>query len=189
MDSKAVEKNIKENVFIHKPNTSTKSTGRFWSTFDRIFHAQTGELIDGFIICRICMKISKYNTSKGISNLNNHSDTCKVQTRTLRSFISRENIIKNEHKKELCIHTVAASVKDTRTFNLTDRDGVFNLLFSVWNMGAKVVSEEELRRALPNPTTVSRNVDKLAGQSKEIIKPKLQAQFDNGFDLAMTADV
>lgn len=191
MDSKMIEKNIREGIYTHKPNTSTKSTGRFWSTFDRIFDAQTGELIDGFVCCRICMKTSKYNSTKGITNLNNHSDICKVQTQTLRSFISRENVIKNEHKKELCFQTVAASVKDIRTFNLTEKDGVFNLIYTVWNLGAKIgaVSEEELRRALPDPTTVSRNINRLMEESKKNLIPKLKAQIDCGYGLAMTTDI
>lgn len=191
MDSKVVEKNIKEGLFHDKPNTSTKSTGRFWSTFNRIFHAETHELIKEFVVCKICKKVSKYDPSKGISNLNKHSDLCKGQKQTLRSFISRENILQTEHKKELCFQAVAASILDIRTFNLTHGSGVFNLVHSVWNLGAQIgkVSAEELRRALPCPTTISRNVNRLAEESKEIMKLKLQTQMDSGFDLALTTDI
>lgn len=71
------------------------------------------------------------------------------------------------------------------------RNGVFDLLHSVWNLGAKIgiVSEEELKRALPDPTTVSRNLNKLSGVSKEMTKSILKTHFDAGFDLAMSTDI
>lgn len=191
MDEKTVAKNIKDGIYTHKPNETKKSTGRFWSTFDRIFDAQTGAPIVGYVLCRMCNKISKYDPTKGISNLNTHSEACKTQKQTLTAFIPRENTIKNNHKKELCMQTVAASAKDLRTFNLTEGSGVFGLLHTVWNLGAKVgaVSEEELRRALPCKQTVGRNVNRLAGVSRNIMKAEIKNQIDSGFGLSFTADI
>lgn len=191
MDPTIIGQKIKQGEFMHEPNTSTKNTARFWTTFDRIVDVQSSELIKDFVLCRICKKIMKYDTSKGISNLNKHSTSCKGQKQTLRSFISRENIIQSEHKKEICYQAVAASVKDIRTFNLTHGSGVFNLLHSIWNLGAKVgvVTTEELRRALPCPTTVTRNLSKLAVESKEMMKLKLKTQIDTGIGIAVTTDI
>lgn len=191
MDKKTVAKNIKDGIYTHKPNETKKSTGRFWSTFDRISDAQTGASIVGYVLCRMCNKISKYDSTKGISNLNTHSEGCETQKQTLTAFIPRENTIKSEHKKEMCFQAVAASVKDIRTFNLTERSGVFSLLHTVWNLGAKVgaVSEQELRRALPCPQTVGRNVYRLAGISRNIMKAEIKNQLDSGFGLAFTTDI
>lgn len=191
MDKKTVAKNIKDGIYTHKPNETKKSTGRFWSTFDRISDAQTGASIVGYVLCRMCNKISKYDSTKGISNLSTHSEGCETQKQTLTAFIPRENTIKSEHKKEMCFQAVAASVKDIRTFNLTERSGVFSLLHTVWNLGAKVgaVSEQELRRALPCPQTVGRNVYRLAGISRNIMKTEIKNQLDSGFGLAFTTDI
>lgn len=194
MDIKTIEKNIKDGAYVHKPPEPKKRLGRFWTTFDKIYIAQTDDtdvLIKDFIICRICKKVMKYESSKGISNLNEHSATCQQPKRTLLSHITRENIIQNEQKKQLCYQTVAASVTDIRPFCLTKGSGMANLIHCAWNMGAKigVVSKNELIRALPCPTTVSRNVNQLAEQSKSNLKSKLKAELDRGTTLALTTDI
>lgn len=185
-----VEKKIKEGSFKTKPNQSTKRCGKFWISFERIYD-EGDKLVEGCLICRICKKILKYDSKKGISNLNNHSAACIEPKRTLKSFIERENIIKSEHKRELCLQAVVASVKDTRTFNLTDCSGVVNLLHCAWNLGAKigVVSKDELVRSLPCPTTVSRNVNRLAENSKENMKLKLKTEVESGTTFAFTTDI
>lgn len=65
MDNSTVEKNMKDGLWAHKPNENKKATGRFWKTFDRIFDPSNGQIIDNFIICRICKKINRYNSTKG----------------------------------------------------------------------------------------------------------------------------
>lgn len=194
MDSKTIERDIKEGLMIHKPNESKKGSGKFWSTFDKIYIARHGgadEIIKEFVICRICKKIMKYDSKKGISNLNVHSDGCKTPKQTLQPYITRENIIRHDQKRELCLQTVAASVNDLRPFCLTNGSGMVNLIHCVWNMGAKVgaVSRSELMRALPCPTTVSRNVNHLGEQSKNDLKLKLKREIDAGTTLALTTDI
>lgn len=124
---------------------------------------------------------------------NIHADRCKQPEpkHTLVSHFSRENAISSDYKKELCFQAVAASVKDIRPFSLTEGNGVFDLLYCVWNLGAKVgaISREELLRALPRPTTVSRNVNRLATQCKENIKLKLKEEFDSGTIFSLTIDI
>lgn len=116
---------------------------------------------------------------------------CKEPKKTLRSFILRENIIEQVHKKELCFQAVAASVKDMRPFNLTKGSGVVDLVLSAWNIGAKVgiVSKGERLRALPCPTTVSRNVNQLAKRSKDSLKSQLKAEMNAGTSMALTTDI
>lgn len=102
MDTKAVEKNIQEGLWTHKEIEPKKRTGKFWSTFDKIFIVRDGgndELVKEFVICRICKKVMRYDSTKGISNLNAHANTCKDTPRhTLKAYVTRENVIKNEHR-------------------------------------------------------------------------------------------
>lgn len=123
--------------------------------------------------------------------MNDHSKECEKPKQTLKAFIFRENIIAQEHKKELCFQAVAASVKDLRPFNLTNGSGVVNLVHAAWNIGAKVgiVSKEELLRALPCPTTVSRNVNELAKRSIDQLKLQLKTEIEAETSMALTTDI
>lgn len=66
MDLSLVGKKIKEGVWIHRPNESTKSTGRFWKTCDRIVDPEKNEIITDCVICRMCKKVFRYDSKKGI---------------------------------------------------------------------------------------------------------------------------
>lgn len=195
MDTKTVEKNIREGLWTHKSIESKKRSGKFWCTFDKIFIVRddgADELVKEFVICRICQKIMGYDPTKGSSNLNTHANTCKDTSRhTLNAYVSRENVIKNVHKKELCFRTVAASAKDGRPFRLTECDGVIDLLHCAWNMGAKVgiVSKEQLINALPSSTTVSRNANRIATMSKDNLKSILKSEIRAETHFAMTTDI
>lgn len=191
MDSKLVAKNINDGTFIHKPNESKKKQGRLWKTYDRIFTKNEEEVL-GFVFCRNCRRVSKYDSKKGISNLNDHSDKCNQQPRrTLRAYVTRTNSIGHDDKKMLCVAAIAASVKDTRPFNLTEGSGVSDLIHFAWNMGARLgaISKEELLRTLPDPTTVSRNVNRLSTECKQKLKSKLQKVLQSGTTLALTTDI
>lgn len=148
-------------------------------------------VVKEFVICSVCKKVMRYDSTKGITNLNSHSEACKAPRNTLKSYVCRENIIQNEHRKELCFQAVATSVKDMRPFCLTEGSGMLNLIHCAWNMGARVgiVSKEELARSLPCPTTLSRNVDRWAKLSKDELKMKLQSEIEIGTTFAMTADI
>lgn len=64
MEKSTVEKNVKDGLWGHKPNESKKATGRFWETYDIIFDVANDQIIKGFIICRICKKVDRYNSTK-----------------------------------------------------------------------------------------------------------------------------
>lgn len=194
MDKETIAASIRDGLCIHREVEPKKRSGRFWATFDRIFIVKddnSEELVQNFIICRVCKSVKKYNTGQGVTNLNGHSDQCKQPKQTLKSFITRDNIIRHEQKKELCYQIVRTAVKDIRPFSLTEGEGMLNLLHCVWNMGAKVgiVSREEIQRSLPCPTTFSRNVNRLGDVSKSELKMKLQAEIGSGTSLAMTTDI
>lgn len=194
MDINTVEANLKDGLFTHKENQSKKRSGRFWTTCDKIYMLNddgTEQIVDGFVICRNCKKVMIYNTKKGISNLNGHSEYCNKPKQTLKAYITRDNTIGHEQKKDLCYQIVQTAVKDIRPFSLTEGEGMVSLLHCVWNMGAKigVVSRQELQRALPCPTTFSRNVKRLAELSKSELKLKLQTEINMGTAIALTTDI
>lgn len=194
MDPKTVLTNIENEVFAHKPNENKRSKGQFWSSFDRIYEKVDGKnvLVNKFVYCRMCKKVYNYDSKKGISNLNTHSVGCKDDVVKISSFIPRSKAIGSEDKKKLCLYTVAASVKDTRPFSFTEHDGVLELLHGIWNMGARIgaVTKDELQKALPSGTTVSRNINKLSFECKETLKKSLKTQIEQSNSLiAFTTDI
>lgn len=188
-----VQSNIDNQTYIHKPNENRRSSGQFWKVFHRIYEIKDGKdvLVNKFVYCIECAKVFNYDSKKGISNLNSHSTSCRQPVKTLRSFIARSNAIGYEDKKKLCLYTIAASVQDMRPFTLTEHDGMVDLLHGVWTMGARIgaVTREELEKALPCGTTVSRNIKKLSVDSKEFLKETLKAQLKDGKKMAFTTDI
>lgn len=193
MDLKTVQTNIDNGVFTHKPNEDKRSKGLFWSSFDRIYEEVDGKivLVNKFVYCRVCKKVHNYDAKKGTSNLNAHSAVCKEDVVKIRSFIPCSRAIGSEDRKKLCLYTVAASVKDTRPFSFTEHDGVLELLHGIWNMGARIgaVTKEQLQKALPNGTTVSRNINKLSFECKETLKTSLKAQLEHSSLISFTTDI
>lgn len=188
-----VQTNIDNGIFTHKANENKRSKGQFWIVFDRIYQETDGTiiLVDKFVYCRMCKKVFNYDSKKGITNLNSHSASCKEPTMTMRSFVTRTNAIGFEDKKKLCLYTIAASVKDTRPFSFTEHDGMLDLLHGTWMMGARVgaVTKEELQKALPCGTTVSRNITKLSIECKEFLKKTLKTQLEQRAKMAFTTDI
>lgn len=188
-----VQSNIDDQTYLHKPNENKRSKGQFWNSFHRIYKVNDDkdELVNKFVYCTVCAKVFNYDSKKGISNLNSHSTSCRKPVKTLRSFITRSNAIGYEDKKKLCSYTVSASVKDIRPFSFAEHEGMLDLLHGVWGMGARIgaITKDELKKALPCGTTVSRNVNKLSKDCKESLKQTLKAQLENGKKMAFTTGI
>lgn len=78
-------------------------------------------------------------------------------------------------------------IKNCRSFNMVKDDGLQAVLKEFTLIGAKYGANVDIEKAIPHPTTISRNIANIYGQCFSKIKEEIALIEPNGFGL--TTDV
>ena len=135
------------------------------------------ELVDlddkmiGYVVCRNCDYITKYNYKLGTSNLRRHR-CCNLDNQSkITSFLQKNEAPANvkELIKKKSINFVCC---DLRPFEIVSGKGFQEFAQELVNIGS-VYGPLSIDELLPNPTTISRNIVKMAESIKSNLGTKL----------------
>lgn len=137
-------------------------------------------------------------------SINNKIVACKC-CNTAYKFSSTSILVKHKCYKELtpvCNHKVDVdqqtkarvveavtqwTIKNCRPFKMVADEGLVKYTELILSIGEKYGAEVEVEKMLPHPTTVSRNIEKLYGQTYDILKAEINTFSGSGF--AFTTDL
>ncbi|CAF1460760.1 unnamed protein product [Rotaria sordida] len=176
---------------IEEKNTSisyvkpkeTQNMSKCWSQFSQIYIANIKQ---DFIICDSCKSILVYKSSTGSGCMISHSRSCQTkekhsdssdQQRKINHYYKLTSSGKNNVPKRIkngitsaCVEFV---VQDGRAFHLLEGSGFVRLAKQLFNAGKLMSSTTtiEIEDLLPDPTTISRNIDRMyAHYKKQLIQ-------------------
>nr|CAG8564771.1 2964_t:CDS:2 [Entrophospora candida] len=149
------------------------------------------ELVDlddkmiGYVVCRNCDYITKYNYKLGTSNLRRHR-CCNLDNQSkITSFLQKNEAPANvkELIKKKSINFVC---RDLRPFEIVSGKGFQEFAQELVNIGS-VYGPLSIDELLPNPTTISCNIVKIAESIKSNLGTKLIEIFKKIDDTSHTA--
>jgi len=130
-------------------------------------------VLDGFLYCRKCQKVLTYS-QKNSSNLSRH----KCCT-SLKDSICPKTVDADDKKAaaECCVRWIT---EDCRPFSSVNGSGFSKLVKFFIKIGAKYGDNIDIGDLLPDATTISRNVKKLAEEKKNEIKTEITDVIKSG---------
>jgi hypothetical protein len=155
-----------------------------WQNFDDIVNQEEQSV--GFVACKNCSRILKYDYRSGTSSLKRHKCPSDEKQQKITSFWGKKSppTAAKEATTKKIINLVC---KDLRPFEIILGEGFREFSQEMINIGATygTLSVDEL---FPHPTTISRNVIKKAESAKTALALKLKDvfQFTGG---AFTTDM
>lgn len=173
---------VKENIYRLIEN-KRKIKSPVWKVF-RFIQNEHGLDIPNFVCCQLCKNVYPHNHRNGSSNLSKHKCVKNVQSNTAVAGSSQSTIPEyciaptnlkqkfSEHlKKDLNKSCASFVVLDMRPMYAMAGNGLAKLLSTFTYIGLKYgfLSPETCSEVLPHPTTVSRNISKMA----DVLVPQL----------------
>jgi hypothetical protein len=144
-----------------------------WQNFDDIVNQEEQSI--GFVMCKNCSCILKYEYKSGTSTLKRHKCPSDEKQQKITSFWGKKGIpaAAKEATTKKIINLVC---KDLRPFEIILGKGFKEFSQEMINIGATYgnLSVDEL---FPHPTTISRNVIKNADSAKTALALKLKNVF------------
>lgn len=146
---------MKENVF--KVTDNLKGSANFWRSYQVILDEKNEQT--GFVKCKFCNRLDKYDTYKGTKDLKLHANQCNALTKTssILTYAKKTVCITKEEKTQLTKAALQLCYKDIRPFTAIQGKGQMALLLAVSKLSSKYgqLSEEELKEFLPCANTVN----------------------------------
>lgn len=156
-----------------------------WEKFG-VISDEESNIVKGFAACKTCFKVFVFDSRKcGTSSLRKHADTCagnKLITSSIEQYLSKGTELKVPHRDDkdfVC--------NDIRPFDAVHGEGFFALAQGLIDVGAQA-GRVDVKQLLPDPTTVSRGVNKYAEEIRQKRIPELKMQLE-GSNGAVTLDM
>lgn len=193
---------IRNKEYWTKPRTlKRKRSSEIWDIVHEIWKNEDDKevLIVNYVACSLCDSVFIYDMkSSGTTTILNHTRDHKKNicngnsgTNKINTFFNAEKrAIAADDRAQIKLASVKFVTKDLRPYEAVVGEGLNNLLWLMWNLGAKYgsVSKEQIHELIPSPQTVSRHVDKVAKTIKSDLTLALQNSIStNG--LSITTDV
>lgn len=159
--------------------SNKRGTSKVWDIFGKIENLD-GVVFPSMVICRQCNNVYKFN-SKSTSNLVKH----KCYSATIKENKNSQKIDVDSATKKLLTKDITEwVVVDSRPFHIVADAGFEKVSKQLISIGAKYGPNVNMASLLPNPTTLSRNVNDLYALHFEKIKTEIATYKQNGFGLA-----
>ncbi|CAF1408076.1 unnamed protein product [Rotaria magnacalcarata] len=176
-----IERLIEQNstsISYEKPKETTRIS-KCWSNFSQIYVANIKQ---NFVICDDCKSILVYKSSTGSGCMLAHSRSCQStknksdlpsQQRKINHYYkspsNKQNQIPKRIKDAITSSCVEFVAQDSRSFKLLEGSGFVHLAKQLFDTGRLLSSTTniEIEDLLPDPTTISRNIDQMYGYYKE----------------------
>ena len=171
LNTEQVTLKIKNGEFLCQEKSGKSDV---WVNFEEVVDKEEQSI--GYVICKNCSQIFKYDNKIGTSSLKRHKCPSNEKQPKITSFWGKKEIpaaVKEATSKKL-INLVC---KDIRPFEIITGQGFKEFAQEMINIGATygTVSVDNL---LPHPTTLSRNVVKKAESVKNDLSLKLKFIFE-----------
>lgn len=143
-----------------------------WNILSKIVKPDKN-ILAGFVYCRTCSKVLKYTASQ-TSNLMRHS-CCKElkQTLTVKTVTPLD-------KAEAIDKCTSWIVEDCRPFTAVQGAGFLKLVKFFIKIGASYGEHVDVEDLLPDPTTISRKIQKCASEKKTELQEEISSIVSNG---------
>jgi len=192
-----------EFVLVHKKyfvKQTTKPLSSVWDQFKVICNKDKDQFgkydRTNYVICTkttSCKKIFKFTTSTG--NFNKHLDKHGQQKQSTISATTNKKgkkfKIEQQHKRLLMEKSMDAIAVDLNKFNCLDKNGMRELLRSMWNLGAHYkinLNEAEFKALMPSPNSIGANMiteaDKITAAISSTLKKIITTSFPPPISLA-----
>lgn len=190
-----IRQKIKDNLYTTKGkfadgNVSKRFKSPIWSVCEVIFDEDQNQ-VPNVVYCFKCTVVFKYNTrSNGTTQILNHGCLKDPNSTTITAYGVPKNItVSSNDKQKIKDSAVAFVSKDLRPFEALNGTGLFEMLLTCIQIGAKygVLDETQLKALVPSPTTVSRPVNEYGGEAKRALYRKVAEKIENG--MAFTTDL
>lgn len=146
-----------------------------WEVFSIIVD-QDGKDVH-YVSCNICKKILKQTSST--SNLVKH----KCYISKLQNESGSKLELDESSKKIITKLLTKWVVRNCRPYNIVADTGLEEVLEHFALIGSKYGSNVDVKKTLPHPTTVSRNVANLYSQCFQSVREEISSIKDNGFSI------
>ncbi|CAF2973046.1 unnamed protein product [Rotaria sp. Silwood2] len=183
LNKKDIEVLVQQNdpsISYTKPE-ETSTMSNYWSEFSQIY---VNNLKQNFIICDNCKSILVYKSSTGSGCMQVLSRSCQSKKENFNPVSHQQKInhyyksngekkIPKQVKNAMTSCYIEFVVQDGRAFRLGQDEGFISLAKQLFNAGRVMSSSSHIavEELLPDPTTVSRYIDRMhAHQRKQLIK-------------------
>jgi hypothetical protein len=136
-----------------------------WLKFAEVFDKDDKSC--GYVVCKNCQHLYKYNSKEGTSNLIRHVCSSTSNQRKITHFLTKK-VISTKVKEDTTKKIVNFVCKDLRSFETIVGLGFQELAQEFIKIGS-IHGNIPIEELLPHPTTVSRNILKEA----ELVKSAL----------------
>lgn len=163
-----------------------------WEKFG-VISDEESNIVKGFAACKTCLKVFVFDSRKyGTSSLRKHAETCsnKPNTSSIEQYLSKGTELKvprRDDKDTITRLSVNFVCNDIRPFDAVHGEGFFALAQGLIDVGARA-GRVDVKQLLPDPTTVSRSVNKYAEEIRQKLIPELKMQLE-GSNGAVTLDM
>ncbi|CAF0948747.1 unnamed protein product [Rotaria sordida] len=179
LNKKDIEVLVQQNdssISYTKPE-ETSTMSKYWSEFSQIY---VNDLKQNFIICDNCKSTLVYKSSTGSGCMQVHSRSCQSKKENFNPGSHQQKInhyyksngekkIPKQVKNAITSCYMEFVVKDGRAFRLGQGEGFISLVKQLFNAGRIMSSSSNIavEELLPDPTTVSRYIDRMYVHQKE----------------------
>jgi hypothetical protein len=145
-----------------------------WENFNEIVNMQDESI--GFVICKICDQVFKYNYKTGTSSLKRHKCPSDEKQPKITSYWTSKNF-PTTAKDMVTKKIINLVCKDLRPFEIIVGQGFREFSQEMIDIGSKYGSLQ-VDNLFPHPTTISRNIIKNADSLKKKIAESLKDIFE-----------
>lgn len=158
-----------------------------WAYFELLKCKESDKYIP-FVKCIRCDEIIRHAKGASTSNLKRHK-CVKLHQReedgsNTRAFKKIKTCCPDSIKKNCVQKLVMLCSKDLRSFNIVTGDGFRKYtqfcLQAGATLGVNAVADLDIEEFLPDPTTVSRNTQKLTSEERSMLVEKVKNVIANG---------
>lgn len=160
----------------------------FWKSFQVVVYTET-EQNTNYVVCNKCQQLMSYRQSKGSSHLSRHKCAMLASSPSIDHYFNKKSktnlpphVIKECQEK--CIQFCS---QDIRPMDIVAGSGFKNLANFLIVVGSKF-GEVSADNLLPHPTTVQRNMLKIADNKREVIIDHIRPFIEKGL-VASTTDM
>src|SRR5688572_25773163 len=145
-----------------------------WENFNEIVNMQDESI--GFVICKICDQVFKYNYKTGTSSLKRHKCLSDEKQPKITSYWTSKNF-PTTAKDMVTKKIINLVCKDLRPFEIIVGQGFREFSQEMIDISSKYGSLQ-VDNLFPHPTTISRNIIKNADSLKKKIAENLKDIFE-----------
>ncbi|KAK3925971.1 Transposable element Hobo transposase [Frankliniella fusca] len=173
---------------------SPRKKSEMWLVFKTVIDSKSKKSA-GYIYCQECKKVQAYNHKKGTSTAKKHG--C-VKKATRNQGAAGRNVgggggplvpliaPTQAAKKQVLRSSVLYCAKDLAPFQSVQGEGFLDLVQNILDIGFQATGRVDARRLMPDRTTVSRNMEDMAGEIKLKFIPLVKEAIRNNTCAATT---